>query len=73
MCPKIDEMIDALRSEIKHVIELRSKTISDVVTGKVDVRNVEIPRYEPETDDLLDEEEMSGDNDDKETVDEEVE
>ncbi len=73
MCPKIDEMIDALRSEIKHVIELRTKTISDVVTGKVDVRNVEIPRYEPETDDLLDEEEMSGDNDDKETVDEEVE
>lgn len=73
ICPKIDEMIDALRSEIKHVIELRTKTISDVVTGKVDVRNVEIPRYEPETDDLLDEEEMSGDNDDKETVDEEVE
>ncbi len=74
MCPQIDEMINALRQEIIFVQELRTKTISDVVTGKVDVRNVKIPQYELETEELADEEEPdeeSGEENDENT-DEEV-
>lgn len=75
-CEKVEtdvaEIIDGIRKEISLVQELRTKTISDVVTGKVDVRKVEIPRYEPEADDLMGEEETDEDTDAEETVDEEV-
>lgn len=75
MCPKIDAMIDAIREEIALVQELRTKTIADVVTGKVDVRDVEIPQYEPEADDSIDDEDESdedSDEDNSDAVDEEV-
>ena len=42
---EIDAMIAALNDEIELVHELRTKTIADVVTGKVDVSNVEIPQF----------------------------
>lgn len=58
---KIESLISSLQDEIAHIQELRAKTIADVATGKVDVRNVEIPEYEPE------------DDDDIETVDDNVE
>lgn len=76
MCPKIDAMIDAIHAEIALVQELRIKTISDVVTGKVDVRDVEIPQYEPEADETIDEDEETDedlDEDNSEAADEEVE
>lgn len=76
MCPKIDAMIDAIHAEIALVQELRTKTISDVVTGKVDVRDVEIPQYEPEADDAIDDEEETdevSDEDNSDAADEEVE
>ena len=41
----IDSMIDGIRKEIELVEELQVKTIADVVTGQVDVRNVIIPEY----------------------------
>ena len=41
----IDSMIDGIRKEIELVEELRVKTIADVVTGQVDVRNVISPEY----------------------------
>ena len=72
MCPKIDAMIDAIHAEIALVQELRAKTISDVVSGKVDVRDVEIPQYEPESDDTIDDEEET-DEDNNDAADEEVE
>ena len=73
---KIEQMIAGIKEEIALVQELRTKTISDVVTGKVDVRNVEIPQYEPEADDAIDDEEETdedSDEDNSDAADEEVE
>lgn len=69
---KIDEMIEAIRSEISYVAELRTKIITDVVTGKVDVRNVVIPEHEPETNDSSYEEETDAESEGEDTVVEEV-
>ena len=40
-------------NQIEQLTELRTRLISDVVTGQIDVRDVEIPAFEytPETDD----------------------
>ena len=35
-----------MREEIRGLEELKTKLISDVVTGKIDVRDVVIPDYE---------------------------
>lgn len=72
---RIEQMIAGIKDEIALVQELRTKTISDVVTGKVDVRDVEIPQYEPEADDTIDDEENDEDSneDNSEAADEEVE
>ena len=68
----IDSMIDGIRKEIKLVEELRVKTIADVVTGQVDVRNVIIPEYT--TDDGTDDDFDSNDiDDDSEESDEDEE
>ena len=40
-----DTAIASIRKEIEVLAEYRSKIISDVVTGQIDVRNVEIPSY----------------------------
>ena len=40
-----DCLISNIRKEIELVEELRVKTIADVVTGQIDVRNVIIPEY----------------------------
>ena len=39
-CAKIERLIEALQNEIKFVEELRTRIISDVVTGKIDVREL---------------------------------
>ena len=44
--PKYDDAICVLREEIRGLEELKTKLISDVVTGKIDVRDVVIPEYE---------------------------
>ena len=38
--------INTLESQIEALHELKNKLISDAVTGKIDVRNAEIPEYE---------------------------
>jgi type I restriction enzyme S subunit len=43
---KIDKSIEIERQEIGLLQELKVKIISDVVTGKMDVRGIEIPDYE---------------------------
>ena len=53
-CPKIDEMIYTIKKEITYVEELKTKTIADVVTGKIDVRSVTVPDYIVE-EEILDE------------------
>ncbi|MCX7615631.1 MAG: restriction endonuclease subunit S [Clostridiales bacterium] len=70
---KIDKMYMALNDEIKLLNEYRTRLISDVVTGKVDVRGVEIPDYETVPDEVT-EDEFDGENAmDDETEEEEVE
>lgn len=44
--PKYDEAIEKLTAEVAVLEEYKAKLISDVVTGKVDVRNEVIPDYE---------------------------
>jgi len=43
---QIDKAIEIERENIKNLQELKARIISDTVTGKVDVRAVEIPEYE---------------------------
>ena len=63
----INQLISSLKKEIALVQELRTKTISDVVTGKVDVRGVIVPDYVPEEDEVdLDEELNESEEDIKE-------
>ena len=43
----IDKTITRTEREIELIAEYRTRLISDVVTGKVDIRSVEIPDFEP--------------------------
>ena len=53
---KIEEQIDLLK-------EYRTRLISDVVTGQMDVRDVVVPEYEPETEVAFDETDPDEDSD----------
>lgn len=53
------KLIDTINQEINTLIELRTKLVADVVTGKIDVRGIEIPDYEFVA------EEMENDTDDE--------
>ncbi len=68
--PKYDALIEKLNEEIKLLEEYKAKLIADVVTGKVDVRDVEIPDYEYEEE--LGESEDDFDDADNDALDEEV-
>jgi len=59
----INSLSNALESGIKELMNLKQSLISEVVTGKIDVRNVVIPEYEKVTalDDEVEElDEMEG-------------
>lgn len=45
-CGDIDLTIQNIQSQIEALNELKSRLISDTVTGKIDVRGIEIPEYE---------------------------
>ena len=47
---KIDRAVPVLEKEIELLKEDCTRLISDVVTGQMDVRNVEVPEYTPEED-----------------------
>lgn len=68
---KIEKAIDAISQEITLLKEYRTRLISDVVTGQVDVREIEVPEFEYITDEA---EDASDDEsiDTEETVDEEA-
>ena len=42
----IDDAISCLNVEIKRLQNLKERLISDVITGNIDTRNIEIPEYE---------------------------
>lgn len=44
--PKYDVAISNLEKQIDQITELRTRLISDVVTGQIDVRGIEVPEYE---------------------------
>jgi type I restriction enzyme S subunit len=52
-CGRIDKLIGKLNDEIALFIEYRTRLISDVVTGKLDVRGVNVPQYETVEDIVL--------------------
>jgi type I restriction enzyme S subunit len=64
---KIDNAIQLVASTIDKLQEYRTRLISDVVTGQIDVRGIEIPDYE------YVEEESDEETDETEGADEEVE
>lgn len=64
--PKYDALIEKLEEEIKVLEEYKVKLISDVITGKIDVRDIEVPDYEfeeelGETEDADDDEDDASD------------
>ena len=67
---KYDEAISKLTEEVDILHELRNKLISDVVTGQIDVRDIEVPDFEY-VEETKDESDDDSDEDDV-TVDEEV-
>lgn len=44
--PRYDVAIEKLTAEVETLEEYKAKLIADVVTGKIDVRDIEIPDYE---------------------------
>lgn len=52
----INKAMYVIHSEISLLTEYRIRLISDVVTGKVDVRDIEIPEYEADSDETIDDE-----------------
>ncbi len=45
-CSKIDRAVEKIEEQISLFTEYRTRLISDVVTGKLDVRGVVVPEYE---------------------------
>lgn len=45
-CRVISGVISKITSEISTLQEMKKRLVSDVVTGKIDVRDIEIPEYE---------------------------
>ncbi len=52
---KIDASIPVFEKQIDLLKEYRTRLISDVVTGQMDVRGVAVPEYVPEADEEMDE------------------
>lgn len=70
-CQGFDSSITGIERRIELLIELRNKLISDVVTGQIDVRSIEIPQFEyvEETEGDADgDEELDGEFDEDEEV-----
>ena len=45
-CATIDRQIEITQQQIQQLRELKDRLIADAVTGKIDVRNIQIPDYE---------------------------
>src|SRR3989338_389861 len=68
-CRPFDELICASHKDIEFMREYRIRLISDVVTGKIDVRDIKLPEIEDITDsEQIEEREISEDLEDTEEV-----
>ena len=56
--PKYSKVIEKLKAEINALEEYKEKLISDVVTGKIDVRDVKIPSFDMVEEDFEDNDEI---------------
>ena len=72
ICKYMDSLVEIKYKEIHTLQELKAVIISDVVTGKIDVRNVTIPEYEHVDDIYDDNNEDSKETDETETDGEEA-
>jgi len=70
-CERIDDLIENINNKIALLGEYRRRLVSDVVTGQIDVRNIEVPEFEYITDEADDESDDEN-IDTEETVDEEA-
>lgn len=68
-CSRIDKVISIDEEKIAGLKELKNTIVSDVVTGKIDVRNITVPEYE-HVDDIVDD--NSENNEETETDGEEA-
>lgn len=64
--PQYDVAIEKLSTEVETLEEYKTKLITDVVTGKIDVRGVEIPEYEFVDEDADADSDSDDDSDDTE-------
>lgn len=62
-CAKIDKQISGLNKKIELFREMNKRIITDAITGKIDVRSIEIPEYE------YTEEELDADSDEEAEID----
>lgn len=60
-CARIDALLIRLQEKIENLNDLRVRLIADVVTGKIDVRDVAIPEYEFVDESIDSESEMDDD------------
>lgn len=60
-----DKVLESLEAEINSLFDLRTRLISDVVTGQVDVRGIEVPEFE-----YVGEADVAGEQDEEETEEE---
>lgn len=65
-CQIIDSTIASITVFIRSLIDLKAHLISDVVTGKIDIRNIEIPEYEYVAEEANSTDEDSDDEEDTE-------
>lgn len=57
LCDKCNVACHVFEESIMHLIDLRTRLISDVVTGQIDVRGIEVPKHES-VDDVVAESEL---------------
>ena len=62
---KVRRLLDLENEKINNLKQLKQFLISDLVTGKIDVRNVDIPDYD-KVSDVVDEENLEDDFDKEE-------
>lgn len=60
-----DKVLESLEAEINSLFDLRTRLISDIVTGQVDVRGIEVPEFE-----YVGEADVAGEQDEEETEEE---
>ncbi len=60
-CKNIDVLLDKVNAEISLFTECKNRLVSDVVTGKIDVRGITIPDYEAVSEETTTEKELLDD------------